>query len=106
MAEIVMYTKSWCPYCDRAKSLLREKGQTWTEIDIEAQPEQRDEMVRRSHRTSVPQIFIGDRHVGGFDDLAELERRGELDPLLGRQHAAAGEPERVKVLIIGSGPAG
>jgi len=106
MAEIVMYTKSWCPYCDRAKSLLREKGQSWTEIDVEAQPEKRDEMVRRSSRTTVPQIFIGDRHVGGFDDLAELERRGELDPLLGRKAAKAADAERVKVLIIGSGPAG
>jgi thioredoxin reductase (NADPH) len=106
MAEIVMYTKSWCPYCNQAKSLLGEKGQVWTEIDVEAQPEKRDEMVRRSGRITVPQIWIGGRHVGGFDDLAELEQRGELDPLLGRQKAAAGEPERVKVLIIGSGPAG
>ncbi len=106
MAEIVMYTKSWCPYCDRAKSLLREKGQSWTEIDIEAQPDKRDEMVRRSGRTTVPQIWVGERHVGGFDDLADLERRGELDPLLGRKKAAAGEAEHVKVLIIGSGPAG
>jgi thioredoxin reductase (NADPH) len=106
MAEIVMYTKSWCPYCDQAKSLLREKGQSWTEIDIEAQPDERDEMIRRSRRTTVPQIWIGERHVGGFDDLADLERRGELDPLLGRKKAAAGEAEHVKVLIIGSGPAG
>jgi thioredoxin reductase (NADPH) len=107
MAEIVMYTKSWCPYCDRAKALLREKGQSWTEFDIEAQPERRDEMIERSGQRTVPQIWIGDRHVGGFDDLAELERRGELDPLLGRQRSAQPkEPERVKVLIIGSGPAG
>jgi len=75
MAPIVIYSKSWCPYCEQAKHLLREKGQTWTEIDIEAEPAKRDEMVRRSHRTTVPQIWIGDRHVGGFDDLAELERR-------------------------------
>jgi thioredoxin reductase (NADPH) len=106
MAEIVMYTKSWCPYCDRAKSLLREKGQSWSEIDIEQQPERRDEMIRRSSRSTVPQIFIGDRHVGGFDDLAELERRGELDPLLGRERSTMGDAEHVKVLIIGSGPAG
>jgi thioredoxin reductase (NADPH) len=106
MAEIVMYTKSWCPYCDRAKSLLREKGQSWTEIDIEQQPERRDEMIRRSSRSTVPQIFIGDRHVGGFDDLADLERRGELDPLLGRERSTMGDAEHVKVLIIGSGPAG
>ena len=105
MSQIVMYTTSWCPYCERAKHLLREKGQSWTEIDIEAEPARRGEMVKRSGRTTVPQIFIGDRHVGGFDDLAELERHGALDPLLGRRHVDA-QPERVKVLIIGSGPAG
>jgi thioredoxin reductase (NADPH) len=106
VAEIVMYTKSWCPYCDRAKALLREKGQSWTEIDIEEQPERRDEMIRRSGRSTVPQIFVGDRHVGGFDDLADLERRGELDPLLGRKRSKMSDAEHVKVLIIGSGPAG
>ena len=84
MPQITMYSKSWCPYCDRAKHLLREKGQTWTEIDIEEQPEKRNEMVQRSKRTTVPQIFIGDRHVGGFDDLYALDRAGELDRLLGR----------------------
>jgi thioredoxin reductase (NADPH) len=109
MAEITMYTKSWCPYCDRAKRLLTEKGQTWTEIDIEEQPGRRDEMVKRSSRTTVPQIFIGDRHVGGFDDLAALENAGELDALLGsapKQTAAGAAPEHVRLLIVGSGPAG
>ena len=84
MPQITMYSKSWCPYCDRAKHLLREKGQTWTEIDIEEQPAKRTEMVERSRRTTVPQIFIGDRHVGGFDDLYALDKAGELDKLLGR----------------------
>ena len=106
MPAILMYTKSWCPYCDRAKALLREKGQSWTEIDIEAEDARRVEMIERSGRSTVPQIFIGDRHVGGFDDLAELERRGELDALLGRTKGPARAAERVKVLIIGSGPAG
>ena len=106
MAEIVMYTKSWCPYCDRAKHLLGEKGQTWQEIDIEADPAKRDEMIERSGRSTVPQIFVGDQHVGGFDELADLERKGELDPLLGREQPAAAAPERVQVLIVGSGPAG
>jgi thioredoxin reductase (NADPH) len=107
MAKIVMYTKSWCPYCDRAKSLLTAKGQTWQEIDVEAQPEKRDEMVRRAQRTTVPQIFIGDVHVGGFDDLAALERAGKLDALLGSvAKPAERTAERVKLLIIGSGPAG
>jgi thioredoxin reductase (NADPH) len=109
MAQITMYTKSWCPYCDRAKHLLTDKGQTWTEIDIEEQPARRDEMVKRSSRTTVPQIFIGDRHVGGFDDLAALENAGELDALLGtapKQTAAGAAPEHVRLLIVGSGPAG
>jgi thioredoxin reductase (NADPH) len=106
MPEIVMYTKSWCPYCDQAKHLLRDKGQTWNEIDVEAEPERRREMIERSGRSTVPQIWVGDRHVGGFDELAGLERRGELDPLLGRKKHEAGEAEHVKVLIIGSGPAG
>ncbi len=82
MAEIVMYSKSWCPYCNRAKSLLTEKGQTWTEIDIEEQPAERDTMIERSDRQTVPQIFIGGEHIGGFDDLALLDQQGKLDPLL------------------------
>src|SRR5262245_35148308 len=90
MAEITMYTKSWCSYCDRAKDLLRAKGQTWTEIDVEAQPEKRDEMIARSQRRTVPQIFLGERHVGGFDDLAALENAGELDALLGVRRAGGG----------------
>jgi thioredoxin reductase (NADPH) len=107
MVAITMYTKSWCPYCDRAKRLLAEKGQTWTEIDVEADDAKRVEMIRRSGRTTVPQIFVGDVHVGGFDELAELERRGELDALLGQPARTEGRtPERVQVLIVGSGPAG
>ncbi len=107
MPSIEMYTKSWCPYCDRAKRLLTEKGQTWTEIDVENDADRQREMVERAGgRTSVPQIFIGDRHVGGFDDMAELERKGELDPLLGVRRAEAGEAEHARVVIVGSGPAG
>jgi glutaredoxin 3 len=77
-----MYATQWCPYCEMARTLLREKGQTWTEIDISAEPPQRTEMIERSGRRSVPQIWIGTRHVGGYDDLAELDASGELDPLL------------------------
>ena len=88
MAEIVMYTTSWCGYCHRARGLLAEKGQTWTEIDIEEQPEQREVMIERAQRTSVPQIFIDGKHVGGYDDMAELERQGRLDPLLAGQAEA------------------
>jgi thioredoxin reductase (NADPH) len=106
MPAIVMYTKSWCPYCTRAKTLLTAKGQTWTEIDVEAEPARRDEMIEKSGgQRTVPQIFIDDRHVGGFDDLQALEDAGELDPLLGRS-AAHDAAEHRRVVIVGSGPAG
>jgi thioredoxin reductase (NADPH) len=105
MPSILMYTRPGCPYCDRAKSLLASKGQTWTEVDIAVEPTRRAEMVERSGRSSVPQIWIGDRHVGGFDDLAALERRGELDELVGRERSHA-DVEHARVLIVGSGPAG
>ena len=82
MSEIVMYTKSWCPYCDMAKGLLRQKEQEWEEVDVEADPARLGEMVERSGRRTVPQIFVGGQHVGGFDDLAALESSGELDRLL------------------------
>ncbi len=88
MAEIVMYTRSWCGYCHRAKALLEQKGQTFVEHDIEADPRREDEMLQRAKRTSVPQIFVGEVHVGGYDDMAELERRGELDALLAEEGAA------------------
>ena len=82
MASIVMYATQWCPYCEMARTLLREKGQEWTEIDITAEPPRRAEMIERSGRRSVPQIWVGTRHVGGYDDLAALDATGELDPLL------------------------
>ena len=81
---VVMYTTSWCPYCERARKLLGAKDVTITEIDVESSPEKRAEMRNRSGRTSVPQIFIGDHHVGGSDDLLALEEEGKLDALLGR----------------------
>jgi glutaredoxin 3 len=81
-APVVMYTTSWCPYCARARALFTAKGVAFTEIDIEAVDGARDVMRARSGRTSVPQIFVGDRHLGGFDDTSALDRRGELDPLL------------------------
>jgi glutaredoxin 3 len=82
MAQITMYTTSWCPYCRRARELLKSKGQSWNEIDIEEQPAAKDEMMRRSGRHTVPQIWIGETHVGGCDDLHALEQAGKLDPLL------------------------
>lgn len=83
MPSITIYTKSWCPYCSAAKKLLEDKGAAFTEIDIEAKPEKRADMVQKAGgRTSVPQIFIGDRHVGGCDDLYALDDKGQLEPML------------------------
>jgi len=82
MPQIVMYTTRTCPYCVRAKGLLARKGASVEEIDIEGTPGAREEMQERSGRMTVPQIFIGDRHVGGCDDLVALEAEGALDPLL------------------------
>ncbi|HWH22574.1 MAG TPA: glutaredoxin 3 [Allosphingosinicella sp.] len=85
MARIEIYTKFLCPYCARAKKLLEDKGVEYDEYEISADPEKRAEMMQRaSGRHTVPQIFIDGRHVGGSDDLAELERSGQLDPLLAR----------------------
>jgi glutaredoxin 3 len=81
--SIRMYSTTICPYCDRARALLTRKGATFTEIKIDEDAARRDEMLRLSGgRRTVPQIFIGDLHVGGFDDLYALDRKGELDPLL------------------------
>jgi thioredoxin reductase (NADPH) len=103
--QILMYSKSWCPYCDRAKALLRAKGQEWTEVDVEADADRATEMVERSGRRTVPQVFLGDRHLGGFDDLQALEDAGELDALLGRVRQEV-EVEHRRIVIVGSGPAG
>jgi len=81
--EITLYTKNHCSFCKRAKALLREKGVTFTDIEITNDPVGMAEMVERSGRRTVPQIFIGDVHVGGGDDLAALDAAGGLDPLLG-----------------------
>ena len=82
MAAVTLYATGWCPYCTRARQLLAAKGATVEEIDIEAQPEQRAVMMERSGRRTVPQIFIGERHIGGCDDLHALDAAGGLDPLL------------------------
>ena len=79
---IVMYTTNWCPYCERARRLLNAKGAAFSEIDVETSADRRAEMQSRSGRRTVPQIFIGDHHVGGSDDLAALEAAGKLDALL------------------------
>jgi glutaredoxin 3 len=83
MPSITIYTKGWCPYCSAAKKLLADKGVDFTEIDIEKKPEARAEMIQKaSGRTTVPQIFIGDKHVGGCDDLYALDDQGQLEPML------------------------
>lgn len=81
-AKIEVYTTSWCSYCDRARQLLHHKGLSCEEIDIEVQPERRAEMIRRSGRRTVPQIFIRGQHIGGCDDLYALEEAGDLESLL------------------------
>jgi glutaredoxin 3 len=80
---VTIYTKSWCPYCSAAKELLSQKSVAFDEIEISGNATEREVMVRRAGgRSTVPQIFIGERHVGGCDDLYALDRRGELDKLL------------------------
>jgi glutaredoxin 3 len=82
MKKVEIYTTQWCPYCTAAKALLEDKGVAFEEVDADS-PDVRMAMVQRANgRRTVPQIFIGDTHVGGYDDLSALERRGALDPLL------------------------
>ena len=88
MLMIEIYTTRYCPYCNAAKGLLSRKGAEFTEIDVSGDAKRRSEMVTRANgRMTVPQIFIGSTHVGGYDDLSALERAGKLDPLLGRNGA-------------------
>ncbi len=83
MKSIIIYSKQTCPYCDMAKRLLKEKGVTsFQEIRIDLDDTMRDKMIKLTNRITVPQIFIGDIHVGGFDDLSKLNRDGKLDALL------------------------
>jgi glutaredoxin 3 len=84
MTAVEIYTTTVCPYCVRAKALLKKKGVAYREINVDDDEQQREIMVKRSGgRLSVPQIFIAERHVGGCDDLYALDRQGELDRLLG-----------------------
>ncbi|MFQ5742553.1 MAG: thioredoxin-disulfide reductase [Acidobacteriota bacterium] len=123
MRDILIYTKSFCPFCEWAKQLLGSKGATWTEINVNEQPERFAEMITRANGLrTAPQVFIGDRHVGGWDRLSALERRGELDPLLAgpvalegngssasgsEAHDEEGAPQgHPSVIILGSGCAG
>ncbi len=82
-AKVTMYTTGVCPYCNMAERLLQSKGVAEIEtIRVDLEPEQRAEMMEKTGRRTVPQIYIGETHVGGFDDLSALDRAGELEPLL------------------------
>ncbi len=83
MPEIDVYCTSTCPYCQRAERLLNKKGVKFNKINVEGNQAKLKEMLKRSKRNTVPQIFIDDKHIGGFDDMAELDIMDELDPLLG-----------------------
>lgn len=83
MAKVTMYSTQWCPFCQRAEQLLQRKGVTeLTKIEIDRTPAEREAMITRTGRRSVPQVFIGNTHVGGYDDLLALDRNGRLDALL------------------------
>jgi len=83
MSDITIYTKGWCPYCTAAKKLLNDRGAAFTEIDVEKTPGARADMIQKAGgRTTVPQIFIDTRHIGGCDDLYALDDKGQLEPLL------------------------
>ncbi len=80
-AKVIIYSTSHCPYCVRAKELLKRKGMSFTEILVDQNDKLREEMIAKSNRMTVPQIFINDQHIGGCDDLYELERSGKLNNL-------------------------
>ena len=82
MAHVVIYTTPVCPYCVRAKQLLQRKGVAYEEVDISRDAALRQQIMERTRQRTVPQIFINDQHIGGFDDMYALDRAGGLDPLL------------------------
>ena len=86
MADVTVYSSAFCPYCIRAKALLKSKGVQYVDISVDGRPDFRAEMSALAGRTSVPQIWINGQHVGGCDDLHALERCGELDGLLAEKH--------------------
>jgi glutaredoxin 3 len=82
MAEVIIYSTTYCPYCTRARQLLENKGIEYTDIQVDEKPDKREEMIAKSGRSSVPQIFINGQHIGGCDDMYALEYQGQLDKLL------------------------
>ena len=85
--EITLYSTAICPYCVAAKNFLKSKGQTWTEVRIDLDADAREKMITKARRTSVPQIFVGETHVGGYDDMIALHRAGKLEALLAGEAA-------------------
>jgi len=85
MAKVLMYSTGVCPFCLMAERLLKSKGVEIEKVRVDLEPERRQEMMQRTGRRTVPQIYVGERHVGGYDDLAALDRAGGLDPLLGEK---------------------
>jgi glutaredoxin 3 len=85
--EVTIYSTAICPYCVAAKNFLKSRGVGWNEVRIDIDPAERARMIARARRTSVPQIFIGDTHVGGYDDMMALHRAGKLEPLLAGENA-------------------
>ena len=81
-AKVLMYTTAVCPYCQMAERLLRAKGVEIEKVRVDLEPQRRTEMMEKTGRRTVPQIYVGETHVGGYDDLAALDRAGKLDPLL------------------------
>jgi len=84
MPEITIYTSNLCPFCTMAKRLLSSKGVSYTELNVDTTPGLREEMMQRTNRRTVPKIYIGEQHIGGFDDLRALDLKKELDPLLAK----------------------
>ena len=89
---VTIYTKSWCFWCQRARALLERRGIGYREISLDSAPAAREEMITRSGRRTAPQVFIGEHHVGGSDDLAAFDRSGELDRLLAEHAQHANQP--------------
>ena len=82
MSNITLYTTGFCGYCVAAKNFLKSRGQSWTEVRVDTDPARRAEMMEKARRTSVPQIFINDKHIGGYEELVALDRAGGLQSLL------------------------
>lgn len=90
MPRITLYTSAMCGYCVAAKNFLKSRGLSWDEVRIDLDPAERERMLARARRSSVPQIFIGDTHVGGYDDMMAMHRAGKLEALLQADAAAGG----------------